>query len=261
MNLLQAQGYPVRIGSRSGDPAFDWHDPSTWRELIDGASAIYISYHPDLASPGAPEAIQRLIDISHECKVRKLVLLSGRGEEEAQRCEAHVMNSEIPSTVVRCAWFNQNFDESFLQGMVVSGKISLPVKHIREPFVDVDDIAEVAVSALTQPGHEGEIYELTGPELLSFPEVAAQLSTVLGREIYFQSIPRSEFLSNLQITGLPKEFTNLLDYLFTVVLDGRNEFLGDGVQRALGRPPRPFVAYAKQTAEAGHWNTDPNATE
>ena len=255
VQLLEQAGHPVRIGSRSATPAFDWHDRSGWGDAIDGVSAIYIAYHPDLASPGAVDAIEALIGLARDRQVGKLVLLSGRGEDEAQRCEKLVLDSGIPSTVVRCAWFNQNFSENFMRDMVVDGTIALPVNGVREPFVDVNDIAEVAVAALTGAGHEGEIYELTGPELLTFGEAAAELSRATGREVRFQQIPHEDFMAGVRASGLPVELADLIGYLFTEVLDGRNESLADGVQRALGRPPRKFADFAREANVAGSWNS------
>ncbi|MGB6221384.1 MAG: NmrA family NAD(P)-binding protein [Haloferula sp.] len=251
---LKELGRSVRIGSRSASPAFDWHDPSGWGQVIEGVTSIYIAYHPDLASPGATEAIEKLIEVARNHKVRKLVLLSGRGEEEAQHCEQLVLNSGIPSTVVRCAWFNQNFSENFMRDMVLGGTIALPVNGVREPFVDVDDIADVAIAALTEDGHDGQIYELTGPELLNFDQAATELSKATGREIRFQPISHADFMTGMSAADLPDELTQLIDYLFTEVLDGRNEYLTDGVQRALGRPPRNFADYASKAAAEGYWN-------
>jgi len=251
---LSERGHPVRIGSRSVTPSFDWDDRSSWSEVIEGVSAIYIAYYPDLALPGAYDAIAALIELAREHDVRNLVLLSGRGEPEAQRCEGLVLGSGIPSTVIRCAWFNQNFSENFMREMVLDGTLALPVNGVREPFVDADDIADVAVAALTEEGHAGEVYELTGPELLTFSEVAAELSRATGREVRHLQIPHSEFMDGLGAAELPADLSNLIGYLFTEVLDGRNEALADGVQRALGRPPRRFADFADQAAAAGSWN-------
>lgn len=255
---LEARGHAVRVGSRSATPAFDWQDRSTWSALIAGAGAIYIAYYPDLASPGAAGNIEALVELARRSGVRRLVLLSGRGEEEAQRCERIVLESGIPSTVVRAAWFNQNFSENFMRDMVLDGTLALPVDGVREPFVDADDIADVAVAALTEDGHEGEIYEVTGPELLGFDQVASALSAATGREIRFEPVSREDYLAGLEAARLPTELTQLIDYLFTEVLDGRNEFLADGVERALGRPPRSFARYAEQAAARGSWNLGSN---
>ncbi|MGD7653584.1 MAG: NmrA family NAD(P)-binding protein [Verrucomicrobiales bacterium] len=254
VRLLEARGHSVRIGSRSASPGFDWHDQSTWKPVVEGVTAIYIAYYPDLASPGAYEHIGALIELAREHKVRKLVLLSGRGEEEAQRCEKLVLDSGIPSTVVRAAWFNQNFSENFMRDMVLEGTIALPVHGVREPLVDADDIAEVAVAALTEDGHDGEIYEVTGPELLSFDQVAAILSEANGRDIRFQPVSHDHYMAGMKAAQLPAELRDLIDYLFREVLDGRNELLADGVERALSRPPRSFADYARKAAAAGCWN-------
>ncbi len=250
---LQQRGRAVRLGSRSASPAFAWDDRSSWSAAIDGVTAIYIAYHPDLAVPGAAADIEVLIDAAREHGVRRLVLLSGRGEEEAQRCEQLVLRSGIPATVLRCSWFDQNFSESFLRDPVLGGAIALPVDGVREPFVDVDDIADVAVAALTEEGHDGEIYEITGPELLTFADVASLLAEATGREIVFERIPHADFVGGLRAAPLPESMVELISYLFDEVLDGRNARLGDGVQRALGREPRRFREFATAAAEAGVW--------
>lgn len=251
---LTEQGHSVRVGSRSGTPSFDWHESSNWGEVLDGVDRIYIAYYPDLAVPGASEHIRALVALAETKPIRQIVLLSGRGEAEAQLCERIVMNSDIPSTVIRCAWFNQNFSESFLRDMVLGGTIALPVGAVREPFVDADDIAEVAVAALTSDGHDGEIYELTGPRLMTFTEVAQAIAAETGSKLDFVEIPRAAFVAGLEAEGLTKEMVQLVDYLFNHVLDGRNESLGDGVQRALGRAPRDFREFALRAHANGAWS-------
>lgn len=251
---LQDRGLPVRMGSRSASPSFDWHDRSNWSQLLSGVSSIYIAYHPDLAAPGASEAIQALVELTQRHDVKKIVLLSGRGEPEAQRCEEIVRASGTSFTIVRCAWFNQNFSENFMRDMVREGTIALPVDGVREPFVDVEDIADVSVAALTEKGHDGKVYELTGPELLTFADAASAISETTGRKIQFQSISTDQFMFGLRSQNLPEELTQLLCYLFTEVLDGRNARLADGVQRALGRQPRSFADYAHRAFTEGHWN-------
>ncbi len=260
VSRLHALGRNVRIGSRSGTPPFIWEDATTWGPALQGITSVYISYTPDLAAPGAPEKIQKLVDLCRTLDVRKLVLLSGRGEEEAQRCEEIVRNSGIASTIVRCSWFNQNFSENFLRDMVLDGVVALPVTTVAEPFVDTDDIADVAVAALIDDRHIGELYELTGPELLTFPEVVAEIAKATGRPLHFQPITREDFVNGLLAQQLPPDLVSLLDYLFTSVLDGRNAYLGDGVQRALGREPESFASYCQKVVRAGLWNREPAAT-
>lgn len=250
---LMGLGVPVRIGSRSGTPPFDWEDPNTWAAALRGSSAVYISFYPDLAVPGTTQAIRELVALALQEGVRRLVLLSGRGEEEAQACEQIVRDSGADWTILRCAWFAQNFDESYLVDPVAAGEVALPVGDVGEPFVDAEDIADVAVAALTQDGHVHEIYELTGPRLLTFAEAVAEIGAAAGRDIRYVEISADDFAAGLAAEGIPGDVTEFLRYLFTTVLDGRNEQLTDGVRRALGRPPRDFAEYAKAAAATGVW--------
>ena len=203
--------------------------------------------------PGAADAIQALVQRAKQAGAKRLVLLSGRGEEEAQACEQIVIESGLEWTVVRASWFNQNFSEGAFIDMVLSGVITLPAGDTPEPFVDVDDIADVAVAALTEDGHNGEIYEVTGPRLMTMVDIAADLSNAAGRQIAYVDVPHSAFIDEITNSGAPKEVVWMLDYLFSAVLDGRNAHLTDGVQRALGRLPKDFADYAKETAATGVW--------
>jgi uncharacterized protein YbjT (DUF2867 family) len=250
---LQARGMPVRIGSRSSAPPFDWEDRSTWAPALEGATSAYVSYFPDLAVPGAPEAIAALSELAVETGTRRLVLLSGRGEPEAQRAEQVLQDSGADWTIVRCSWFSQNFSEGAFVEQVLAGEVALPAGPVPEPFVDVEDIADVAVAALTEDGHAGQLYELTGPRLLRFDEAVAEIAEATGRPVRYVGISNEEFMGGLAQVGVPDDVRSLLAFLFTEVLDGRNAYLTDGVQRALGREPRDFADYARRTAAAGVW--------
>ena len=159
LERLRSRGVPTRAASRASDPPFDWGDQGTWDAVLDGVTAAYISYAPDLAIPGATDAIRAFVERAVEHGVRRLVLLSGRGEEEAQACERIIQRPDIEWTVVRCSWFSQNFSEGEFLDMVLAGEIALPAGEVGEPFVDADDIADVAVAALTEDGHAGQVYE------------------------------------------------------------------------------------------------------
>jgi uncharacterized protein YbjT (DUF2867 family) len=254
---LEARGVPARIGSRSGEPPFDWEDPSTWARALRGTSAAYVSFFPDLAVPGAPEAIATFAQVALDGGTRRLVLLSGRGEEEAERAERALQDSGAEWTIVRCSWFSQNFSESYLLEPVLAGEVALPVGDVPEPFVDAEDIAEVAVAALTEDGHEGRLYELTGPQLLSFAQATEEIATATGRPVAFVPVPMDAYAAAATQDGVPDDVVGLLRYLFTEVLDGRNAKLADGVQRALGREPRDFADFARETAAAGVWDGRP----
>jgi uncharacterized protein YbjT (DUF2867 family) len=254
VNRLQALGRPVRIGSRKADPPFDWDDPATWPLALDGVDAAFVSYYPDLAFPGAVDAIRGLTAVAVAGGVKRLVLLSGRGEEEAQRAEHVVASSGAEWTVVRSSFFAQNFSEHFLLEPVLDGVIALPAGDVAEPFVDVDDVADVAVAALTEPGHTGQVYEVTGPRLLTFADVAAEVSAATGREIRYLSVTPEEYTAAAVAAGVPVDEVAPLTELFTTLFDGHNAYLSDGVPRALGRPPRDFADYARTTAASGVWD-------
>jgi uncharacterized protein YbjT (DUF2867 family) len=251
---LEARGLPVRPGSRSANPPFDWEDPDTWAAALDGAGAAYVSYYPDIAIPGAVEAVTAFAETALENDVRRLVLLSGRGEEEAQRAERAVRESGADWTIVRCSWFNQNFSEGFFAEGVAAGEVALPATSVPEPFVDVEDIADVAAKALSEDGHVGQVYELTGSRMLTFEEAVGEIAAATGREIRYLPVSIEEYAAAAREHGVPEEVIEFLRYLFGEVLDGRNASLTDGVQRALGRAPRDFSEYAREAAAAGVWN-------
>lgn len=244
---------PVRIGSRAGQPRFDWEDDRSWPAVLQGIESAYISFSPDLAVPGAAETIRRFTDAALERGVRRLVLLSGRGEPEAERCEEVVRNSAAAWTIVRSSWFSQNFSEGFLLEAILAGEVTLPVgDEVGEPFVDADDLADIAVEALTDDRHAGQLYEATGPRLLTFSQAVAEIARATGRDIRYRRVSREDYEVALA-TQVPPEYVTLIMYLFTEVLDGRNAHVTDGVQRALGRPPRDFSAFVRDAAASGIW--------
>ncbi|MEU8380538.1 NAD(P)H-binding protein [Streptosporangium sp. NPDC048865] len=250
---LAARGLPVRVGSRSAEPPFVWEDPETWEAALRDVASVYVVYYPDLAFPGAAETVRSFVSRAVGSGVRRLVLLSGRGEEEARVSERTVQESGVEWTIVRTAWFSQNFSEDYLLEPVLSGEIALPARDVAEPFVDADDIADVVVAALTEDGHAGELYELTGPRLLTFSDAAAEISRATGRQVRYVPVSSDEYVAAAAGHGVPAEYVTQLAELFTGVLDGRNAHLGDGVRRALGREPRDFGDYARGAAATGVW--------
>ena len=255
VDRLTAAELPVRAGSRRGTPPFDWHDPATWPPVLDGVQAAYISYYPDLAVPGAVEATGKFAKLAVDSGVNRLVLLAGRGEAEAERAEQAVADSGADLTIVRSTWFMQNFSEGDFRPQLLGGLVTLPAGDMVEPFVDIDDLADVAVAALTEDGHAGQLYELTGPRLLTFAEAIEEISRATGREIRYAPVSVEEFAAALATQGVPGEAIEIFSFLFDEVLDGRNAHLTDGVWRALGRAPRDFRDFAKDAALAGAWDT------
>lgn len=253
LNQLQQN---VRVGSRSGQPAFDWQDPSTWAAALEGMDKVYITFQPDLAVPGALQAIEGLVKEAQKAKVKKLVLLSGKGEREAELSEQVVIHSGIDYTIVRASWFSQNFSESFFLDPIVAGHVALPKAEAKVPYIDTGDIADVAVAALMNDQHNGQIYELTGPRLLTFPEVVQEISAATGRDIQFTPITLSAYTKMLEEFQVPADYIWLINYLFTEVLDAeKNTVVTKDVEKVLGRQAKDFSQYVKETAATGVWNT------
>ena len=251
---LQAAGRPVRVGTPSATPPFDWDDQSTWAPALEGVGSVYVTYYPDVAIPGAAAAIGAFAELAVATGVRRLVLLSGRGEEGARRSEQALQQSGADWTIVRSAFMAQNFNESFFLEPVRAGEVAFPAdQDLAEPFIDADDIADVAVAALTGDGHVGQLYEVTGPRLLGWAQAVAEIAAAAGRPIRYLPVSLEEYASLLIENQVPADYVKMLTDVFTEVLDGRNAYLSDGVQRALGRPPRDFHDFARDAAATGVW--------
>ena len=255
VEVLQQKGHNVRVGSRSQNPAFDWDNPETWSGALEGMDAAYITFQPDLAVPGALEAIEGLTKEAKRQGVKKLVLLSGKGEREAELCEQVVINSGLDYTIVRASWFSQNFSESFFLEPIQYGFVALPKADAQVPYVDARDIAAVAAEALLNETHNGEIYELTGPRFLTFKEIMQEIAQATGREIAFTPISLPAYTRMLKEQGVPEDYVWLIDYLFTEVLDNPdNQLITGDVEKVLGRKPIDFSTFVKETAPTGVWN-------
>jgi uncharacterized protein YbjT (DUF2867 family) len=251
---LVGRDVPVRVGSRRADPPFDWEDDSTWEPALRGVDAAYVAYYPDAAFPGAARAVGAFADLAVRCGVRRLVLLADRGSAEAQRCEQAVRDSGAEWTVVRVGFITQNFSEAFLANLVRAGVVALPAGDVAEPFTDAEDIADVAVAALTENGHAGQIHEITGPRLLTFADAVGELAKATHREIRYLPVTPEQFISSLTGRGVPAEYATQLADLMVEVFDGRRAHVTDTVERVLGRPPRDFAEYARETAATGVWD-------
>lgn len=250
---LQAKGYATQPVSRSTNPSFDWENPATWRSAIEGTHAAYVTYQPDLAVPNAEATIRAFVQVAAEAGLKHIVLLSGRGEEGAQRAEEVLKASGISWNIVRASWFAQNFSESFMLDGILAGELVLPAGDTVEPFVDVDDIADVAVAALTKPELRNKLFEVTGPRALTFAQCIEEISTALDRPIKFTSVPVDQYIDVLRQQGTPEDLLWLLHELFTVVFDGRNSNVMSGVEEALGRPATDFNSYVQKTIQTGVW--------
>ena len=253
VDRLRTRGLPVRVGSRSGTPPFDWEDRETWAPALDGVGSVYLTYYPDLAVPGATEAVRSFAELAVRSGAPRLALLSGRGEPEAERAEQAVRDTGAELTILRSTWFMQNFSEDYMLEHVLTGEIRLPAGDVPTPFLDADDIADIAVEALTDERHVGQLYELTGPRSLTFAQAAAEIADAAGREVRYVPVSLEQHEAELAEHGVAPEVIELLTYLFSEVVDGRNANTTDGVRRALGREARDFADYARSAAAGGAW--------
>ena len=251
---LQALGYKTRPVSRSTTPRFDWENPETWRPAIEGTRSAYVTYQPDLAVPDALPAIKAFVSVAADAGLEHIVLLSGRGEQGAQQAEEVLKASGMSWNIVRASWFAQNFSESFMLEGILAGELVLPAGDIVEPFIDVDDIADVAVATLTQPTQRNKLFEVTGPRAMTFAQCTEEISEAIGYPVKYTSIPVDAYISALNQQGVPDDMQWLLRELFTVVFDGRNSNVMPGVEEALGRAATDFKTYVQKTVESGVWN-------
>jgi uncharacterized protein YbjT (DUF2867 family) len=250
---LTARGLPTRLGARSAEPSFDWDNRSTWAPVLDGVGSVYLQHYLD-ALPGSAEVIGSFAELAVANGIPRIVHLSGRGEAEAELAEQAVQDTGAEVTTLRSTWFSHNFSESYFLDGLLAGELALPAGNTLEPFVDADDIADVAVAALTDDSHVGKVYELTGPRLLTFADAVGEIAQATGRQISYAPVSIEDFAAALEEQAVPGDWIELLVYLFQEVLDGRNAHLADGVQRALGREPKDFADYARDAAATGVWN-------
>ena len=249
---LGAKAISFRGVSRSTPIPFDWQNMATWPAALEHTSAAFVSFVPDLAAPGALAIMEHFVQAARDAGLRKLVLLTGRGEIGAAAAENVIRDSGLAWTIVRAAWFNQNFSEGHLLDSVLEGALYMPAGDRKEAFVDAEDLADVATAALLSDRHNSQIYEVTGPELLSFGEVAAQIGAAANRPYQYHPVTLDEFHAGL-LQSLGREWADLLRIIADETLDGRNAWVGDGVQRALDRPPRNFADFCATVAPTGAW--------
>ncbi|WDV55304.1 NmrA family transcriptional regulator [Streptomyces coeruleorubidus] len=249
----EAAGLTVRAASRS--TGFDWWDRSTWADTLRGADAAYLAYPSDVGAPGAAEAVGDLAREAVGLGVRRLVLLSGRGEEQALPTEEALHASGADWTVVRAAWFAQNFSEGPLVAELRErGELVFPAGEVREPFLDVRDIADVVVAALTAGDrYVGRTLTLSGPRLLTFGEAVAEIAEATGRPLTYRAVSTRDYGEALLGFGVPPQEVTALTEIFDTLLDGRNAHLSDGVREVLGRAPRDFTDFVREETAAGTW--------
>ncbi|KUF16649.1 NmrA family NAD(P)-binding protein [Streptomyces silvensis] len=248
-------GHEVRAAARSGPVLFDWTDTATWTDALRGADAAFLAHQPDVGSPGAAEAVGAFARRAGELGVRHLVLLSARGEHQAHATEDALAAAGVRWTVVRAAWFAQNFSEGPLaDAMREGGELVFPGGEVLEPFIDVRDVAEVVVAVLgAGERYAGRVLEVSGGRLLSFRDAVAEISRAGGREFSYVPVAAVEYGAALREFGVPEGEVEFLIDLFETNLDGRNAYVSDGVREVLGRGPREFSRFVDEGVAGAAW--------
>ncbi|MFI1969682.1 NAD(P)-dependent oxidoreductase [Streptomyces cinnamoneus] len=256
VRVLRAAGETVRAASRSGEVRFDWNEPETWRPALAGASAVY------LVAPDDPAPVADFVALAVASGVGRFVALSGRGIEQVgpgfgegmAAAEQAVRASGAAWTILRPNNFHQNFDEDLWHGPLRDGRLALPIGEVPEPFVDADDVAEVAAAVLTGDDHDGQVYELSGPRALTFAQAVEVIARAAGRPMRYEEISAEAYAAQLRAAGTPESFVVALGALFAMHREGHSAELADGVRRVLGREPRDLADYAARAAAAGAWD-------
>ncbi|GAA2432572.1 NAD(P)H-binding protein [Actinomadura vinacea] len=261
-SLLRAQGTPVRAASRSGEHPFDWTDRATWAPALEGVRAVFVVPLDGETLTGP--LVERAVRLGAE----RVVLLSGRGvdvpgygAEDSPLAATHIEGERAVRdldgttwTIVRPGWFAQNFSEGFFQDAVRAGEIRIPAGDGAASFVDAEDIAAVAAAALTEDGHAGRIYELSGPRALTMAEATAEISEATGRPVRYVPLTPEEFVAELVKEGWAEPDAQDFADAVAPIRNGLDAHISDGVRQALGREPRGFAAFAKAAAAAGAWD-------
>ncbi|GLF93210.1 NmrA family NAD(P)-binding protein [Streptomyces yaizuensis] len=255
VRTLRAQGRSVRAASRSGEFRFDWFDEDTWQAALDGVTAVY------LMVPDDPAPVPVFVRRATEAGVGRFVVLSGRGMGQLPpelfqgmaAAERAVRGSGARWSIIRPNNFNQNFEDVWLP-QLRSGRLALPTGGVGDPFIDAQDIADVAAVLLTSEGHHGRVYDLTGPRVLTFGAAVAAMAEAAGRTIVYEEITPERYQEELREGGVPEEVARELGTMFEVLRTGLHTGTTDAVRTLLGREPVDFGTYAARTGATGIWS-------
>ncbi|MEU8440087.1 MULTISPECIES: NAD(P)H-binding protein [Streptomyces] len=259
---LRELGVETRAASRSGETRFDWEDPATWVPALEGAAAVYI-----VPLDTAPSPTPAFVEQAVAAGVRRLVLLSARGvnvpgyfgpgvyEDGGPHLhgEEAVRSSGLAWTILRPGWFAQNFSEGVFLDGVRAGELTLPVGDGEAAYIDTDDIAAVAVAALTEDGHDSEEYELSGPRALGVADVLDEIAKVTGVRASYAPAEEAVYREGLVAYGMSEVEASLWMAALEPIRTSREAPLKDGVHRALGRPPRDIADVFRDAAAEGAW--------
>lgn len=254
---LRIRDVPVRAASRSSATRFDWSDATSWDAALQGVAAVYV-VPPTVVGP-----VHDFVARAESAGVQRLVLLSGRGADtwgdstfglDMRDAEDAVRGSSLEWTILRPNNFAQDFDEDVFHAPLLAGELALPAGDVPEPFIDLEDVADVAAAVLTQPGrHAGQIYEMTGPRALTFAEAVELISRATGQLITYKQVSAAEYAAGLVEEGLSESDAHHVAEMFVMMDRGLLADTTDGVATVLGRQPRTFEDYVVRIAASGAW--------
>lgn len=248
---LRAQGAPVRGASRHSATRFDWNDRSTWEPALRGANRMFL-----MAPDGIP-VHPDLVGLAADLGVERIVLLSSRaieviGDQRLIAAEDTVKKSGAAWTILRIDWFDQNFDEGPFRDAVRAGELAVPLGDCRQGFVDLDDVGAAAARTLTEDGHTGRTYELTGPQALSFGEACAVIQDVTGRPMRFHGGEDAYRAAQTSFGRSEESVERDITAYAALRSLGDTEPL-DTVPRLTGRRARTFREYVTEAASGNDW--------
>ncbi|MEU5977910.1 NAD(P)H-binding protein [Streptomyces sp. NPDC047315] len=248
---LRSRGFTTVAASRTGEVRFDWADRSTWEPGLTGVRSVYVV---DSQGPGMGEEVRDFAALAARLGVERLVLLSARSWPEIDATNPHlapereVRESGLRWTILRPTWFAENFTElEFFAPLLETGELRLPTGSGREPFVVLQDLVDVAVAALTEDGHAGRTYTLSGARSLNFADAVAEIAGASGRTLRFTPVSEEEYRADVAAAGYPEEVADLLVTILHHIRDEGGASVTDGVRQALGREPRDFSEYVRTT--------------
>ncbi|MEV6148706.1 NAD(P)H-binding protein [Nonomuraea sp. NPDC052129] len=249
---LTAAGHRVKAASRHATPVpgaepvpFDWYDPGTHVAVLDGVDRVYLI--PPLGNPDPASVMLPFLRQARTAGVHRAVLLSSSAVPEGGPAVGMV-HQAMPAlfeqwAVLRPSWFMQNFTGTHIHALSIreDGTIWTATGTGRVGFVDAEDIAAVAVHALTDEHAPNTDLVLTGPEALSYDDIATSITEVTGRPVVHRHLPYEQMRDRLAAL-MPLEFAAILAGMDRAIAEGAEDRVTDAVQHITGRPPRSFRA-------------------
>lgn len=251
---LRGRDLSVRAASRSGPTVFDWDRPETWAPALTGVERAYTLLPQGTTTP--QDQVAEFLSVAAGTSLRRLVLLSAYGVDLAEgsgprKAELDVQGSGLDWTILRPNWFLQNFSDGvFAHNVHTRRTVAVPAGDGAVSFVDTRDIGAVAAVALTEDGHAGQGYPITGPAAVTFAEVTAAITAATGRPVGYRSTSPEETRAELLASGVAPDYAELLLYLYGNIAAGYSAEVTDVVEKVTGRPARDAATYVRDNVGA-----------